>query len=105
MQQVEVIEKNDYCILKLSGSFSGGCELKLLKEAMREIIADNKNKIYLDLQEIEYITSIIIGLIISTNKKLKARGGCMFFYRPNTYINELFEMTRLSDFITTCYEI
>lgn len=105
MQQVKLIEKSDHFVLRLNGKFTGGSESKLLKQALLDIAVDEKNKVYLDLQEVEYITSTIIGMFVTTNNLFQTNRGSMIFFCPNAYINELFKLTKLTDFIPTCYNL
>ena len=55
-----------------------------------------RHKLRLDLGAVEYLTSVVLGKLISLNKKVRAVGGelCLFNVRPQVY--EIFEVTHLT---------
>ena len=105
MSQIKLIEKDDHFVVRLTGNFTGGVESAELKQTLSDIAVNPKNKVYIDLQEVEYITSTIIGTFLSINSKFRETKGKMVFFSPNAYISELFDLTKLSEVIPTCYSL
>ncbi|MBQ9021019.1 MAG: STAS domain-containing protein [Eggerthellaceae bacterium] len=54
----------------------------------------------IDLKEVDYIASAGLRVLVATDKLVLSRGGTMRLLYPNDDVNEVFDMTGLSDVFT-----
>ncbi|MFN8411258.1 MAG: STAS domain-containing protein [Anaerolineales bacterium] len=57
------------------------------------------SKVLVDLADVEFLTSIGIGLLVTTAKSVANRGGKMVILKPNENVKGVFEMTGILDII------
>ncbi len=56
----------------------------------------------LDFTNVEYITSVELGTLVSLHKKMKAGGGRLTLFNLNLAVFEVFAVTRLDTLIGIC---
>ncbi len=54
----------------------------------------------IDLAKLDYISSAGLRVLVSTEKLASRRGGSLLLLHPNDEVNEVFEMTGLSEVFT-----
>lgn len=89
-----------YTLLSLVGELDMW-SLPQAKERVGELIAQNKVKLVLDLEKMNYIDSSGLGFFIGTLKKLKDAGGELMLINLNAYIYHIFKLIQLQHIIQT----
>ena len=89
-----------YTLLSLIGELDMW-SLPQAKERVGEMIAQNKVKLVLDLEKMNYIDSSGLGFFIGTLKKLKDAGGELMLINLNAYIYHIFKLIQLQHIIQT----
>ena len=89
-----------YTLLSLIGELDMW-SLPQAKERVGELIAQNKVKMVLDLEKMNYIDSSGLGFFIGTLKKLKDAGGELMLINLNAYIYHIFKLIQLQHIIQT----
>jgi anti-sigma B factor antagonist len=70
-----------------------------LEEAVQQL-ADTATDFDIDLTDLEYISSAGLRVLVSTQKLATQRGGSIRLLHPTEDVNEVFEMTGLSEVMT-----
>ncbi len=84
--------RGDICIIKLNGSLNAYSSPEF-EEELKKCINETP-KIILDLKELEYISSIGLGVIIGYLEEIREKGGDIKIYiENNPVIKEIFEIT------------
>ncbi len=65
------------------------------KEKIDQVINDGKKKLIIDLQEVNYLNSMGLGVFASALKKLKKSNGDLKFINLSPTVMELLERSRL----------
>ena len=63
-------------------------------------LPDSVTSFVIDLENLDYISSAGLRVLVSTEKLASRRGGTMRLLHPNDEVNEVFEMTGLSEVFT-----
>ncbi len=105
MSQTIIKEKDDYFTVRLTGNYTGGRETDELRDILKDISQKEKNKVMIDLQEVEHIVSPILGIFLSANANFSQNNGKMVLLNPNTYLSDMFKITKLADVISIVYSI
>ena len=63
-------------------------------------LPDSVSTFVIDLEKLDYISSAGLRVLVSTEKLASRRGGSMRLLHPNDEVNEVFEMTGLSEVFT-----
>ena len=101
---MEIVEEkiNDVWILKPSGRIDASCSGQV-KNRVLSMIDGNRNRLLLDLSEVDFIDSSGLGMLVSCLNTINKAGGllklCSFQENPK----HVFEMTRL-DRVFQVYE-
>lgn len=56
-------------------------------------------KVIVDLANVEFLTSIGIGLLVTTAKSVASRGGKLVLLNPNENVKGVLEMTGIMDIV------
>jgi anti-sigma B factor antagonist len=71
------------------------------KERVAALVQENKVKLVLDLEKMNYIDSSGLGFFIGTLKKLRDAGGDLILINLNAYIYGIFKLIQLQHIIKT----
>ncbi len=88
-------EEGNVSILELKGRLdlaSGGA----LKEAVKNIFANNKSSVHINLEKVEFINSSGLGSLVSVMKEIRLNKGRLTLSDMESYVKEIFEITQLS---------
>ncbi|MFH1292842.1 MAG: STAS domain-containing protein [Pseudomonadota bacterium] len=105
---MEIIEKmqNDISIFKLSGRLdsntSPGFEEKII-----DAIGSGSNKMIIDFEDLDYISSAGLRVLNKATKHLKPTEGKLVLCSMQDYIREVFEIAGFDSFlpiVSTCDE-
>ncbi|MFN2226289.1 MAG: STAS domain-containing protein [Anaerolineae bacterium] len=91
----------DVAILDLDGDIDGSAEEALLAAYTRAEVHDPP-AILLSLGDVDYINSKGIALIVVLLSKARRAGRRLLVCGLSDHYREIFEITRLSEFITVC---
>lgn len=92
--------EKDYSMLSLKGDLDMWT-LPAAKERVQSLIDQNKVKVILDLESMNYIDSSGLGFFIGTLKKLRDKGGDLILINLNAYIYGIFKLIQLQHIIKT----
>ena len=89
-----------YALLSLIGDLDMWT-LPAAKERVQGLIDQNKVKVIMDLEKMNYIDSSGLGFFIGTLKKLRDKGGDLILINLNAYIYGIFKLIQLLHIIKT----
>jgi anti-sigma B factor antagonist len=96
---VEVRLEPDVAVLDLMGEINGFAE-EALNTAYAEADAKNTKTILLNFEEVDYINSTGIALIVDLLAKARVSQRRLVAFGLSDHYVEIFEITRLSDFMS-----
>ncbi len=97
---VTVTDQNEVTIIGLSGKIMGGPEAGQVNETINALIDEGKNKIVMDLKEVEWMNSSGLGILIGTITTLKNNNGRLSLIHVSDRIQHLLKITKLSNVFT-----
>ena len=89
-------ESKGVTIIELTGNVMGGPDATSLNEQLHRLIDDKKNRVVVDLDEVKFINSSGLGMLIGGLTTLRNNGGELKLARASKKIEELLKMTKLS---------
>jgi len=97
MSQIQLEEFDNYHIMQLKGNFSGGDEENdMLRATFKKIAKPEKNKLLIDLGEVNYLASATLGALLSGNSIFKKVDGKIVLYNAIDYVENIFNITKLT---------
>lgn len=97
---LEVETQNDVCIVRLKGPSAMAVEADYLQAKKNEIKSLNCRKVLVDLSEVSWIGSTVIGFCVELyTSTLKNPGGRFTLAGANPRVREVLDITRLSTVI------
>ncbi len=92
---INVDQLGNVTVLRLKGrlDLASGSELK---EKAKELFADDKTTVHLNLEGVEFINSSGLGALVSTMKETRVRKGRLTLSNLASYVQEIFDITQLS---------
>ena len=94
-------ESKGVTIIELTGNVMGGPDATSLNDQLHKLIDDKKNRVVVDLDEVKFINSSGLGMLIGGLTTLRNSGGEMKLARASKKIEDLLKMTKL----TTVFDI
>jgi anti-sigma B factor antagonist len=88
-------EVDGVTVLELDGRIVLGEETVTLREKVKSLLAEGKNKIVLDLKNVSMIDSSGLGTLVAIYSSAKAAGATMRLCNLSSRTDELLQMTRL----------
>jgi len=92
---VNVRQLQDVKILDLSGKILGGSESDALRMEMDRILHGEGKKILINLNQVPWMNSAGLGILLSGYSRLRENGGAMAFYGVQERVREILETTKL----------
>jgi anti-sigma B factor antagonist len=95
---------------------SGGCQTIVLRgeidlynspdlgAALQKSVQEEISAVYVDMQEVTYMDSSGLGVLISAANRLVKNSRQLFLVRPSLQVLRLLEMTRLLTFFRIVFE-
>lgn len=96
MSQVKYEEQIGGTVLHLKGQFIGGDETDQLRNTLKEISEQNKNKLIIDLDKVTYLNSTALGVLIAAHANFAKREGKVVLCNVGKSIENLFVITKLT---------
>lgn len=100
--EVNVVEMGDTVVLHLTGDIDRAAGAAV--EAAYEKVGGAR-RLVLDFTTTSYINSSGIALVVSVLARARAEGMAVAAYGLSDHYQEIFEITRLSDFIEICPDL
>jgi len=82
-------------VLSLSGRVTLGDESGQLRSAIKELLAQGKNRLVLDLADVSYIDSAGLGTLVAAYTSARNEGGEIRLAGITKNFNELLNITKL----------
>ncbi len=82
-------------ILRLSGNLLGGPDAGALKTALIKLVEAGKNRVVLDLREVEFMNSSGLAMLINSMTTVRTSGGDLKLANASVKIGALITVTRL----------
>lgn len=96
--EIEVREVSGTAVLAVTGDIDREAE-SAVSTAYEQAIASDPRRVILDFHSTEYINSSGIALIVSVLARARSEGRSVAAVGLSDHYREIFEITRLSDFI------
>lgn len=107
MAQLVITERklDDSTILDLTGDVVFGESNTVLRQRVRSLISEGRNKISINLRDVGYLDSSGIGELISALTAVsRARDGHLRILNPTERIQTLFDISKLTGIFEIDYE-
>lgn len=90
--EIKFEEINEVSVVSISGSLDTNTAPEA-ETTINNMIDDGKNKIVIDLENTEYVSSAGLRVFLGTAKKLMGVGGAVKLSTPNDVVMEILEMS------------
>jgi anti-sigma B factor antagonist len=90
-------EVDDISVVALSGRIVFGDESDALRAKMNSLIAEGKQRIILNMKNIEYIDSAGLGILIAAHLSAKTHGASLRLCDLGSKFLEVLRMTKLTE--------
>ncbi|MCS7165282.1 MAG: STAS domain-containing protein [Candidatus Calescibacterium sp.] len=84
---------DDISIIEIEGEVDTYTSSKIKQDILK--VVDQTQKIVISMEKVKFIDSTGLGILIGVLKKVKEKEGEMIIVSPNSYINQIFEITGL----------
>ena len=92
--EIEEHQVEDVTVLALKGRITVG-EVTPVREKVTQLLAEGRNKIVLDLENVDYIDSTGLGNLVISYTQVQKAGGALKLLNLNKRNVELLALTRL----------
>ena len=89
-------EKDGIVIFDLSGEMHGGPKNMEIIDIVKELAAEKKLDIVINLSKVKWISSTGLGILVSARAHLAKEGGVIKLCKPNDRILGILQVTRLN---------
>lgn len=96
MSRIKTEEQIGGTIMHLKGQFIGGEETDELKIKLNEVAELKKNKLVINLEDVTYLNSTALGVLISAHSNFSKRDGEIILCNVSKSIENIFVITKLS---------
>lgn len=96
MSQIKLEEQIGGLILNLKGQFIGGEETDKLRDTLKEIAEQHKNKLIINMEKVTYLNSTALGVLIAAHANFVKREGKIVLCNVSKSIENIFVITKLS---------
>ena len=86
---------DDVYVVGVKGKLMGGPETTAVHDKVKELLAENKKKIVMDLSKVKWMNSSGLGVIMGCFTSLKNAGGELKICGATDKVNSLFMITKL----------
>jgi anti-sigma B factor antagonist len=96
-----VSEQDDIIIISLTGKIMGGPEATEINEKFNQLIDEKKLKVVIDLNEVEWMNSSGLGILIGAVSLYKNNDGQLRIIHVSDRIQNLLKITKLAGIFET----
>ena len=89
---------NDVTVVDVSGSLDTGT-FEVASAEMSRIADKSNNKVLLNLEDLEFLSSAGLRVLLLTKKQLSAAGGSFKICKPTGMVKEVMEISGFSNFL------
>ena len=82
-------------VLRLEGDFLSEPDQKMLRERVRELVAEGKSRLVVDLTHVHYINSCGLGSLVCSMTIARKAGGDLGLAGVGREVREILRVTRL----------
>lgn len=100
MSQIKMEAQIGGVILHLKGQFIGGEETDQLRDILKEIASQQKNKLIINLEKTSYLNSTALGVLISAHSNFVKREGKIVLCHLDKSLENIFVITKLIQVFT-----
>lgn len=93
--RIESRDVSDVVILDIRGRIVLGEEIHLLRDTVRNLIAEGKKKILLNLADVDYIDSSGVGELVGCFTTVRNAGGELKLLRLTQKVHDVLHVTKL----------
>jgi anti-sigma B factor antagonist len=101
MIKVNRRDRDDVSILELAGRLMGGPDAENFQKALRDLIAEGRLKVVIDLGQVAWVNSSGLGILIASFTSLKEKGGSLKLLNVSRRIEQILAVTKLSTVFET----
>lgn len=94
--KIKTSEKDGITVLNLSGEMHGGAKNLELIDVVKDLAAEKKLDIVMNLSKVKWISSTGLGILVSARSHLAKEGGVIKLCKPNDRILGILQVTRLN---------
>jgi anti-sigma B factor antagonist len=69
--------------------------IQLVGEQLFNVVNEGRKQLLLNFRNVEYMSSAVLGMLVTLNKKIQASGGKLVLCNIDPQIREVFEITKL----------
>jgi len=66
-----------------------------LRSALQKLVEENQTHIILDMEDVPYVDSAALGVLVDTQRRLKEKNGTLYLAAVTPFVLRAFEITRL----------
>src|SRR5205085_10365320 len=92
--RIDVRTVGEVTVLDLSGHLIVGQESQSLSQRVKQLVAEQKSKVLLNLKEVTFIDSCGVGELVSSYTTLKKTGGALKLAAPQKMVFEVLRIAR-----------
>ena len=89
-------DRNGVTILEISGRLMGGPDAELLQKTLRDLVAEGRTRVVVDLGQVAWVNSSGLGTLIAAYTTLKDKGGSLKLLNVSRRIEQILAVTKLS---------
>jgi anti-sigma B factor antagonist len=89
-------DRDAVTLLRVEGKIMGGPDADTFKKVIKDLVAEGRNKVILDLNKVSWVNSTGLGILISGHTTIKSNGGGMALIGVNQRIDQIFMVTKLN---------
>ena len=89
-------------VVTLGGRIVLGEESQALRQELKSLIAEGKKKIVLNMDNIKYIDSAGLGILVAAHVCAKVQGASLILSNLGTKFQELLQLTKLVTVFEVC---
>jgi len=88
-------DKDHVTVLRMEGKIMGGPDAEAFQKTIKDLIAEDRKKVILDMSKVSWVNSTGLGILISGHTTLQNNGGSMRLLGVNKRIDQIFMVTKL----------
>jgi anti-sigma B factor antagonist len=100
-----VQENNGVVVLALHGKIMGGPEATEINDEINTLLDNQKSKVVIDLDKVEWMNSSGLGILISAVTLLKQNNGALRLIHVSDRIQKLLQISKLNTVFEICADL
>jgi len=86
---------DDVTVLRMEGKIMGGPDAEAFQSTIKDLLAEGRRKVVLDMGKVSWVNSTGLGILISGHTTLQKNDGQMRLARVNKRIDQILMVTKL----------